>query len=331
MEKLDTCVYFFLDNNKKHDIQLTKKSQLHKIVKNDYFIRNELTNVLKIQKINNYKQFFYVFENSYALDIKKSNSLKPDNNLLLTFDNCELKYLKDYLQSLSSPKIYILKIILIYKYLLNSIQLLVNNNIVHNHIQFGSISINKEFPLLTDFSFSISTDVSFNNIKPFFIEYDPSYLEWPIEIHILTFLITNKLNSLSFFNIEHIITEVVENHSILKTFGPQVVSVYKEEAINFFKKYINQSYDYILTDIFLYSSTWDNYALSILFLRILIGIHRTIDIQNNFIIGFMKLLVTNIHLNPLKRFSIITTTNKFEAILETIEPQEYKQLFSRIK
>jgi hypothetical protein len=187
--------------------------------------------------------------------------------------------------------------------------------------------VEKEIPLLSDFSFSFSTDVSFDNIKPFFIEYDPSYLEWPIEIHILTFLITNKLNSLSFSNIEHIITEVIENHSILKTFGLSVVSIYKEEAINYFKKYINQTYDYILTDIFLYSSTWDNYALSILFLRILIGIHRTIDIQNKFIIYFMKLLVTNIHLNPLKRLSIVTTTNKFEAILESVEPKDYKEIF----
>ena len=77
----------------------------------------------------------------------------------------------------------------------------------------------------------------------------------------------------------------------------------------------------------MYSSTWDNYALSILFLRILIGIHKTIEIQNKFIIYFMKLLVTNIHLNPLKRLSIVTTTNKFEAILESIEPKDYKEIF----
>ena len=323
MEKLEGCVYFFLDINKNRDIQPTKKQQYHKMVKNDFFIRNEIKNVLKIKHIKNR---FYVFENSYELDI---NNLKPVNKLLLNFDNRELIYLKKYLQSLSSPKIYILTIIQFYKYLLNSIQLLVNNNIVHNHIQFESIAINNELPLLTDFSvsLSISTDVSFENIKPFFIEYDPSYLEWPIEIHILAFLITNKLTSLSFSNIDHIITDVLENHSILKTFGLPVVSVYKEEAIDYFRKYINQSADYILKDIFLYSSTWDNYALSILFLRILIGIHRTIDIQNKFIIYFMKLLVTNIHLNPLKRLSIVTTTNKFEAILESIEPKDYKELF----
>ena len=323
MEKLEGCVYFFLDINKNRDIQPTKKQQYHKMVKNDFFIRNEIKNVLKIKHIKNR---FYVFENSYELDI---NNLKPVNKLLLNFDNRELIYLKKYLQSLISPKIYILTIIQFYKYLLNSIQLLVNNNIVHNHIQFESIAINNELPLLTDFSvsLSISTDVSFENIKPFFIEYDPSYLEWPIEIHILAFLITNKLTSLSFSNIDHIITDVLENHSILKTFGLPVVSVYKEEAIDYFRKYINQSADYILKDIFLYSSTWDNYALSILFLRILIGIHRTIDIQNKFIIYFMKLLVTNIHLNPLKRLSIVTTTNKFEAILESIEPKDYKELF----
>jgi hypothetical protein len=331
--KIEGCVYFFLDNNKKRDIQPIKQKQKHKFVKNDIYIRNELTNVLKIHQIPNFKKFFYVFENSYELTVKNSNNLKtikPDNNLLLKFNNCELTSLKMYLQSLSSPKIYILKIIHFYKYLLNSIQLLVNNNIVHNHIHFDSIMIEKDCPLLSDFSFSFSTDVSFNNIKPFFIEYEPSYLEWPIEIHILTFLITNKLNSLSFSNIEHIITDVVNNHSILKTFGLEVVSIYKEEAISYFKKYINQTYDYILTDIFLYSSTWDNYALSILFLRILIGIHRTIGTQNKFIIYFMKLLVTNIHLNPLKRLSIATTTNKFEVILESIEPKDYKEIFDNL-
>jgi len=75
-----------------------------------------------------------------------------------------------------------------------------------------------------------------------------------------------------------------------------------------------------------YYNTWDNYALSILFLRILIGIHRSIQITNKFIILFMKLLVSNIHLNPIKRLSISSTTNKFETILDSLEPKDYKEL-----
>ena len=180
-------------------------------------------------------------------------------------------------------------------------------------------------------NFSLSIDISRTDIeqymKHFIIAYDPSYLEWPLEFHILAYLLTNKLNSLSSYNIENIINAVIDNHNILKTFGDPIVSLYKEEALHYFKKYVNQTYEYILTDILEYYRTWDNYALSIMFLRILIGIHRSIQIKNKFIILFMKLLVCNIHLNPMKRLSISSTTNKFESILNSIEPKDYKELY----
>ncbi len=78
-----------------------------------------------------------------------------------------------------------------------------------------------------------------------------------------------------------------------------------------------------MTDVLQFSNTWDNYALSILYLRILIGIHRSIGIKNKFIILFMKLLVTNIHLNPLKRLSIEMTIEKFDILLDSLEPKDY--------
>ena len=45
-----------------------------------------------------------------------------------------------------------------------------------------------------------------------------------------------------------------------------------------------------------------------------------------FIILFMKLLVGNIHLNPFKRLSISSTTNKFDSILDSLEPKDYKEI-----
>ena len=82
------------------------------------------------------------------------------------------------------------------------------------------------------------------------------------------------------------------------------------------------------SDILQFSNTWDNYALSIMFLRILIGIHRTIDKKNKFIILFMKLLVSNIHLNPLKRLSIDSTTKQFNNLLDSLEPNDYKEVIN---
>jgi hypothetical protein len=338
-------VYYFFKSKSSNN---EKKKPIHKIRNTDFFLMNELTNSKKIHTIKDYKYYYYVYETTSELKLKEldedidcissGEEIKADGTVLLKFDNRELIYFKSYLKALSSSTKYIFTIIDFYKRLLKTIGLLVNQKIVHNYINFDTVVIDKhkEIPLLSEFSVSI--DISRKDIeqyiKPFFIEYDPSYLEWPLEIHILSYLITNKLtnqhNSLSSYNIETIVCSVLEHNNILKTFGDKVVSSYKQEALEYFKKYINQSYDYIFTDILKHSNTWDNYSLSIMFLRILIGIHRIIGKQNKFIIMFMKLLVCNIHLNPLKRLSVDSTTNNFDSILDSLDPKDYKEVLDNL-
>jgi hypothetical protein len=52
--------------------------------------------------------------------------------------------------------------------------------------------------------------------------------------------------------------------------------------------------------------------------------------QNKFIILFMKLLVSNINLNPLKRLSFDETTNKFETIIDSLEPSELQEIIHNL-
>lgn len=338
MRNQSDVIFYFLNDKEK---TIKKRKIIYKIVKNDFIMMNELTNINNIKKIIDYKNNYYVCEDSSELkianleddmvDIKYIKEIKSDETLLISFEERELIYLKTYLKGLSSSTKYIFVLIDFYKHLLKSIGLLVEQDIIHNNINFDSIMVDKNcIPIISNFSFSI--DISRPNIDQyivnFFIEYDPSYLEWPLEFHILSYLLTNKLNSLSSYNIENIIHDVIKHNTILKTFGDSVVSSYKFDALEYFKKYENRSYDYILTDILKFSNTWDNYALSIMFLRILIGIHRTIDRKNKFIILFMKLLVSNIHLNPLKRLSIDSTTKQFNNLLDSLEPNDYKEVIN---
>ena len=336
---LDSCVFYFFNE---HEIQI-KKQKIHKIVKLNLFIQNELTNHQKLFKINNRKKHFYICENASELKITEiqdydtaieETMLTKDNTILFEFDKRDLIYFKNYLKNLLEEcnyTKYILTIIQKYKHLLHSLQLLVDNHIFHNHINFDSIVIDTfDYPLLSNFSFSIHylhPNID-EYIKHFVIAYEPSYIEWPIELHILSYLLTNKLHSLSSYNIENIVNDVVSHNNILNSFGGVVVSSYKTEALEYFNKYVNQSYHFILTDILQFVNTWDNYSLSILFLRILIGIHRSIGIKNKFIILFMKLLVGNIHLNPLKRLSIDITIERFNALLNSLEPKDYKDVIN---
>jgi hypothetical protein len=346
-KNIDGCVFYFFteySNSLKNKRKETKekKEKIYKIVNRNFFITNELTNQKIINQIQDHKKYYYLCDNNKELNITsldednanlKGKKLQNDDTFLLEFEDQQLIYFKTYLKNLNSPTKYILTIINFYKYLLNSLDLLVSQNIFHNHINFDTIVINKnDNPLLSNFMFSIN--LSCNNIedyiKHFIISYDSAYIEWTIELHIISYLLTNKLNSLSNYNLENIIHEYISNNTILKTFGEVLVSSYKKEALHYFKKYVNQSYNYILFDVLNYSNTWDNYSLSILFLRILIGIHKTIGIKNKFIILFMKLLVCNIHLNPCKRLTITQTIQKFNSLLDSLETKDYKDVINSL-
>jgi hypothetical protein len=76
--------------------------------------------------------------------------------------------------------------------------------------------------------------------------------------------------------------------------------------------------------------TWDNYALSIVFLRILIGLHKTVKINNKFIILFMKLLFRNISLDVSTRLSLNDTREQFEILLNKIELDDFVKLIHSI-
>ena len=324
-----TNVYYYFKEGI-HSDEARNLKPTYKIVKNTSFVSNELTNSQTIAKIPNYSFFFHVY---LVVGNERAILGKNSDEIVLKNDGAKLIYLKNYLKALSSPRLSICTIINFYKTYLKSIQLLVNKQIVHNCIQFDALMVNADSnaaPIIANFAFSLNIlkATSLDYIRPFFIQYDPEYIAWPIELHILSFLLTNKLPSLSLTNIQRIIRDVAKFNTVLQTFGKTIVSDYEDGALEYFSKYVNKSANYIVADIFYHYDTWDNYALSIVFLRILIGLHKTIGKQHKFIILFMKLLVGNIHFNPLKRLSIRDTTNKLEGIIDTIDICEWKRLFA---
>ena len=354
-KNMDSNVYYFFpdknkNRNKRDDITRRDNNTISKIVSLHFFTLNEIMIVNKIKNIENYKKQYYVFNNAKKLNIaqredESTNHLISEKNnetILLQFDDIPIIYLNTYLKALSSSKKYIFQLLEFYKCLLQSISSLIDNKIIHNKINFDSIIIdNNEMPLFTNFSYSCDITKP-DSITHFLIEYRPTYISWTLEFHILAYILTNKLDSLSAFNIEKIIDEVTDANYILKTFGETIVTSYKTDAYEYFKKYVNQSRDFIISDILQFYKTWDNYALSIMYLRVFIGIHKSIqhnrkndnekndNEKNKFIIMFMKLLVSNISLNPQSRHSIGVTINNFENMLYILQPKDYKLIIDNL-
>ena len=124
--------------------------------------------------------------------------------------------------------------------------------------------------------------------------------------------------------------QLIEQYKILRHFGAQIIQQFRDDGATFLQKYINKSIQFIYDDILTYYATWDNYALSVSYLVVLIDIHKNIKHSNKFVITFMRHLLENISFNPIKRCTVETTTNKFDKMIYEIEPSSYALLINEL-
>lgn len=355
-ETTNNTFFYDLDSMSEHEptvLKPNKKKQIHNIVKKTLLVTNEVEKTQRIKRILYWERHFYLFntvENIRVAELSEdsreiwaaayaANSDSTTVEVLLSYDSRKLIYLDSYLKALSCFKKYITKIIEFYKSILKSAQLLAANGLSHNNINLDTILVNEhDNILLTKFAFSLDTmrekGIETINLASLVNYYTPEMdVFLPVEFHLLRYQLNNNLSCLSCYNIETVIKQFVANHSILKHFDSQTML---QDGLSYFMKYNNKS----LVDQSLIAhnllktwdknhiliETWDNYAISIVFLRILIGLHKSIKVNNKFIILFMKLLLGNINLDPSKRPSLDNTTQQFELLLNSLDIDDFRQL-----
>jgi hypothetical protein len=370
----DNCIFY---TNKIHKKPHHSKKYISEIVSYTPLLNNEITNVNTIKhRISDYKNHFFVYSDYHKIKKRELNdnveynnsdnneifyeniiSQKDDGEYLFKFENKQCIYFKDYLKSLSSSRKYIFQLIHYYKYLLDGIQKLVSINIVHGNIQINNIIIVKDNDTsdkvcFTDFRNSIEIQNDSKNKIPLLHLNNIRKLNMynPIEFYLISYMLTRKVKSLSQYNI-HILIERIfkeEIEQILKPFGDTVYDEYVNEAKEYYSKYVNKTIEDIWSDMCIWYFSWDNYSLSVVYLNILIGLHKYLInkiqnedsesnineknniIKNRFLISFMKLLVTNIHPNPNKRKTNLKTLEIFDNIIYSCDSGVYTDLIKYI-
>jgi hypothetical protein len=323
-EKIEKINFINVENSNEDDEMDNYEINNYKI--NNYKINNYKINNYKIknEKINNEK-------------IKNNNSSNnSSNNFLLKYKNNKFVHLDDYLffnNSFSNNKFYFHQMMIIYKKLLKSIYMLNENNIFYNNINLHDVLISpSNLPIISNFSFSIIMDKSTHeNIKKFILDYDPSYSQWPIEIHLLAYIFHHKNSSISTTNAERIVSDLIDNNSIFNNFSENVKQKYYDDGIHFLNNFINMKTNDIIKFVILQFKFWDNYSLSFMYLEIIIKIYKSMKNKNNkFIINFMKLLMKNTSFNPKNRLSIKNTRKVFEQLIYDISQNEYKEIIDAL-
>ena len=239
----------------------------------------------------------------------------------------------DYFTHPDTDKKEILTYILYsYDYLLQNIETLNKNGIIHFDLKLSNILIekSKKIPIIIDFGLSIPLDdIRHETYKKYFYAYSPSYYIWCIEIHIICYLV--KVNPvLTKDALVDLINEYVKNNIGLKIFSDTFVRRFRDTAVDYYTKHVvntGATRDEIIKKLLQYIPTWDTYALSLMFLCFIQFISFHGFIHNKLIIEFSKVLLLNFHPNPEKRLSFDETKKKYNAIFNVDETtQSYKKL-----
>ena len=314
-----------LDCNGKTD----SEKFVSKIQRYDKSARNEITIGKILSSIAEYNSHFAPIISYCNIDIgqikdKDKNKCmlfkkkKTKDYVMMKLDYVDgMEFLQYMVKNANSVQI-INNIINSFNHLLRSISLLVNQNIIHYDLKGSNIlySNKKKIPLIIDFGLSINMNKIDNlNLNEVFYTYSPQYYVWPLEVHYLGLLfnVNKEPNEEELKNLAKIYVE--NNKGINKNFSPTFLKKFEKNCLAQLKLYNQLKFDERVKFIMNYWKTWDNYALSITYLRFLRYLAINGFYENSFIKFMGKLLLQNIHPNPIKRLSLIDTTHTFNGFL----------------
>ena len=237
-------------------------------------------------------------------------------HVLINYSNEKRVDFYDFLLNLPTPKLLIFHIIDSYSYLIRSLLLLNAKNIcffnlTSDKIVFDTVSLK---PLLHDVEYSLYTRNLNEDYLCKIVDKMEDFSNMPLEIHVIFYLIKNNENTLSYSIISEICDNFVKNMRVLSIFSQIYRDNFKISCIETLKKYINIPKKEIIGNILSFSSTWDNYGLSVLFLEIVGNMSKVFSLKDNFITKFSILLSKNINPIPSKREELNETLNKYNKL-----------------
>lgn len=316
----------------------------------DHSLKNELEISKLIREIKNYKKFFVPIIKKCPINISSlsKDDIQPDKCELFN-KNSEKKFILVYMHYIKGKDLFYFindikynsniildviskKLIFYYKNLLDCIELLLTKDIIHMDLKNDNVMVantNNKLgrALLIDYGLSINMknvneilkgNDNYNDklfkLRKFFIAYAPEVNYWPFEIQIITYILyRNHLDVENFINEQNIMIvfdDIMRDNIIYKTFKVDYKNELQIQALEFVKRFIGKTNLDVIKELVSYYKSWDNYALSIMYLRIFDNIMEKFDFGSDNVKKFNSIeknLVKNISFDPNLRLSISKT------------------------
>ena len=379
-----------------------KKQYLTKVEEINFFSNNEILISKMIKKLPKYSKYFAPILKNCVITfdkLKTSNleldkcqtlfdgfSIKKNNDNGLYYPNIFDKFINNkyylfsikYIHNISLMKFYqksnqpielFNNFFIVYLYLLNSIYILNNNNIIHNDLHFGNILIKKadNVPIIIDFGLSYDKNkmhtqddiINFNYMKNFYMDFREDQFNHILEKQFISFISDNKTE---FHNIQlnsnflenKLIQENIDyfiHDTLLSITKNELADFFTNKEIEYYKETIKKSYyKYLDKEKYKYYSTIINellpivfefediYKLSVNYLLIYYIKQREIDddIDLKKILNvFVQIIKKTLNPDPSMRFKANEINLIIKFIIKTLNeinidsPETYKNFYKR--
>lgn len=183
------------------------------------------------------------------------------------------------------------KLLFFYSYLSKSVELLTNHNIIHYDlkgdnimIKYSSTAVSHNIPYIIDFGMSFHiTDIinmltrgNASNIlqylKQYFFTYATDVEYWPLEVHIICYILHSKdleKKRLDMEKINLVIQSIINNNKVLKKCSEKYIKEFEEQSTKFMEGVIhkNKTNIDIIKKLISYYKSWNQYALDSMILH----------------------------------------------------------------
>jgi serine/threonine protein kinase len=302
---------------------------ISKLHKKNYHVLNEYNVGKMVTKIPLYEYYFAPIVNMCNIDIAKIDKRERDMCRVVTSSKSDSKFVimkMPYIKNVSlikyitNPNIEKKEIIAYvvdsYKFLLNSLKMLNMNGIIHFDFKIPNIliDIKTKNPIVIDFGLSIPvSNLTPKTYSKYFYTHTAAYYIWPIDVHIINYVI-NVNSNLTYEELVVMVDTSINANPALKIFSDSFIKKFHDLTIKTYKKYINMPAENVVTELVKNCNTWDNYALSEMFLCLINFISNDGFTDNKLIKEFSEILLLNIHPNAAKRLSFDDTKKKYNKL-----------------
>lgn len=283
-------------------------------------------------------------------EIKKCNIINKEERHHTQYIILRMKYVKnikftEYLLTNKNKK-YILNIIFdTYSYFLFSLEQLMNYEVVHFDFKWDNavIDLKTELPVILDFGISIpirklleydrvlnlresgiedeeykrenneDKGDEYDIFRDYFYIYIPKYSLWPLEVHVMCYIL-HEHSRITSESLQQLIDEYVDSNTAFTIFSLEFLEKYKKLCFQTMGHLIDKSRKYVIHECLKFWSTWDNYALSISYFQIIQFISSSGFTSNAFLLSFTKILLGNVHPDPSRRSNYTITRYEYKSI-----------------